>query len=198
MDLIHTANQPIGPFYHFALTPGWSTGDNSAGVMAGPEARGERARLTVRVLDLDGNPVTNAMIELWQADAGGKYDHRDDTQNKTADPAFSGFGRLATDDKGLCVFETVKPGPVPSMLPGLKGTMQAPHINVSIYAPGLLRRAVTRIYFEGDPANAADEILALVPVDRRPSLMARPGAESGEWCFDLHLTGPCETVFFDV
>jgi protocatechuate 3,4-dioxygenase alpha subunit len=76
--------------------------------------------------------------------------------------------------------------------------MQAPHINVSIYAPGLLRRAVTRIYFEGDPANVSDEILGLVPQDRRPTLMARPGAEPSAWCFDLHLTGPCETVFFDV
>ena len=198
MDLIHTANQPIGPFYHFALTPGWATGDNSAGVMATAEARGERARLTVRVLDLDGNPVTNAMIELWQADAGGKYDHPADTQKKTADPAFRGFGRLATDDQGLCVFETVKPGPVPSMLPGRKGSVQAPHINVSIYAPGLLRRAVTRIYFDGDPANAADEVLGLVPEDRRPSLLSHSGGKPGEWCFDLHLTGPCETVFFDV
>jgi protocatechuate 3,4-dioxygenase alpha subunit len=194
MDLTPTAIQPIGPFYHFALTPGWETGDNSAGVMAGPEACGERARLTIRVLDRDGSPVTNAMIELWQADAGGKYNHPADTQEKIADPALRGFGRLATDDEGLCVFETVKPGQVP----GLKGRFQAPHINVNVYAPGLLRRAVTRIYFEGDSANASDHVLALVPKDRRPTLLARPGAEAGEWRFDLHLTGPCETVFFDV
>jgi len=189
MDLIHTANQPIGPFYHFALTPGWETGDNSAGIMAGPDARGERGRVVVRVLDRDGSPVTNAMIELWQADAGGKYNHPADKQEKAPDPAFHGFGRLATDDQGLCVFETVKPGQVQS---------QAPHINVSVYAPGLLRRAVTRIYFAGDPANESDEILSLVPEDRRPTLLARQGAEAGEWRFDLHLTGPCETVFFDV
>ncbi len=195
MDPIHTANQPIGPFYHFALTPGWATGDRSAGVMAGPAAQGERIQLTVRVLDRDASLVTNAMIELWQADAGGKYNHPADTQKKTADPAFRGFGRLATDDEGLCVFETVKPGRVQ----GLKQPMQAPHINVSIYAPGLLRRVVTRIYFEGDPANSSDEILGLVPRDRRPTLMARCGAAgAGEWGFDLHLTGPCETVFFDV
>ncbi len=189
MDLTPTAIQPIGPFYHFALTPGWETGDNSAGVMAGPEARGERARLTIRVLDRDGSPVTNAMIELWQADAGGKYNHPADTQEKPADPAFRGFGRLATDDEGLCIFETVKPGRVQS---------QAPHINVNVYAPGLLRRAVTRIYFEGEPANASDQVLALVPKDRRPTLLASRGAEAGAWHFDLHLTGPCETVFFDV
>jgi protocatechuate 3,4-dioxygenase alpha subunit len=194
MDLIHTAIQPIGPFYHFALTPGWATGDSSAGVMAGPDAQGERIRLTVRVLDKDANPVTNGMIELWQADAGGKYNHPADTQKKTADPAFRGFGRLATENQGLCVFETVKPGQVP----GLKQPLQAPHINVSIYAPGLLRRAGTRIYFDGDPANSLDEILGLVPEDRRPTLMARPGADPSAWCFDLHLTGPCETVFFDI
>jgi protocatechuate 3,4-dioxygenase, alpha subunit len=194
MDLTPTAIQPIGPFYHFALTPGWETGDRSAGVMAGPAARGERARLTVRLLDRDGNPVTNAMIELWQADAGGKYNHPADAQEKTADPAFRGFGRLATDGEGLCVFETVKPGQVP----GLKGRFQAPHINVTVYAPGLLRRVVTRIYFACDSANATDEVLELVPKDRRPTLLARPGAEAGEWNFDLHLTGPCETVFFDI
>jgi protocatechuate 3,4-dioxygenase, alpha subunit len=194
MDLIPTANQPIGPYYHFALTPGWADGDNSAGVMAGPQAQGNRIQLTVRVLDKDASPVTNAMIELWQADAGGKYNHPADTRKKTADPAFRGFGRLATDDLGVCVFETVRPGQVP----GLKGPMQAPHIDVSIYAPGLLRRAVTRIYFDGDPANATDEVLGLVPEERRSTLMARPGGESCEWRFDLHLTGTCETVFFDV
>jgi protocatechuate 3,4-dioxygenase alpha subunit len=194
MELVHTAIQPIGPFFHFALTPGWSTADISAGVMAGPEARGDRDRLIIRVLDRDGSPVTNAMIELWQADAGGKYNHPADTQEKTADPAFCGFGRLASDDLGLCVFETVKPGQVQ----GLKGQMQAPHINVSVYAPGLLRRAVTRIYFDGDGANISDQVLELVSEDRRPTLLARSGAESGEWRFDLHLTGPCETVFFDI
>jgi protocatechuate 3,4-dioxygenase alpha subunit len=188
MKLVHTANQPIGPFYHFALT------DDASGVMAGPDAHGERIRLAVRLLDRDGKPVTNGMIELWQADGGGKYDHPDDTQEKTADPAFHGFGRLATDDRGLCVFETVKPGQVP----GLNRTMQAPHIDVTVYAPGLLRRVVTRIYFDGDPANASDLVLGLVPEERRPTLLARPGAEAGDWYFDLHLTGPCETVFFDV
>lgn len=194
MHLVPTAIQPIGPFFHFALTPGWATGDSSAGLMAGPGAKGERAQLTIRVLDSGGSAVTNAMIELWQADASGKYDHPADTQEKIADPAFKGFGRLASDNEGSCVFETVKPGQVP----GLKGHPQAPHINVTIFAPGLLRPAFTRIYLAGDPANASDYILSLVPEDRRSSLLAHPGARKGEWRFDLHLSGPCETVFFDI
>ncbi len=190
MDLIPTANQPIGPFFHFALTP-----NTAAGCMAGADARGERISLAVRLLDGDGKPVTNGMIELWQADAAGKYNHPADIQEKTADPGFHGFGRLATDKQGLCVFATVKPGRVPFWRGALR---QAPHINVSVYAPGLLKRVVTRIYFAGDPANDADRVLALAPETRRPTLLARAGSETGHWRFDLHLSGPGETVFFDV
>jgi protocatechuate 3,4-dioxygenase alpha subunit len=170
MDLIHTANQPIGPYFHFALTP-----DTSKGLMAGPDVKGERVCLAFRVLDRDGKPVTNAMLELWQAD-------------------IAAFGRLASDDDGMCLFETVKPGRVP----GWSGKLQAPHINVSIYAPGLLRRAVTRIYFAGDSANGEDQVLNLVPENRRPTLMAHRADDSGRWNFDVYLTGPCETVFFDI
>ena len=147
MDLTHTANQPIGPFFHFALTPGWATSDNSAGVMAGPEARGERIRLTIRVLDRDGNAVTNAMIELWQADAGGKYNHPADTQKKT--PTLRSM-----DSAGWRPTTRVCAYSKQSSRAGFRGSMasfQAPHINVTVYAPGLLLRAVTRIYFDGDP-----------------------------------------------
>ena len=189
MKLAPTAHQPIGPFYHFALTPGWETGDRSAGVMAGPGTKGDRITLRIRLLDRDANPVTNGMVELWQADAGGKYNHPVDTQPGAADPSFHGFGRLATDDAGLCIFETVKPGRVES---------QAPHIDVSIFAPGLLRPVMTRFYFEGDAANGSDQVLNLVPADRRQTLLARPAAEPGAWRFDIYLQGPCETVFFDV
>src|SRR5690348_13818018 len=90
MDLHHTAIQPIGPFYHFALTP-----NNEAGIMAGSGAKGERVDLAIRLLDGEGKPVNNGMIELWQASAAGVY-------NDAGDPAFHGFGRLATDQQGLC------------------------------------------------------------------------------------------------
>ena len=186
--MVHTPSQTIGPFFHLSLTV-----DESAGCLAGPGAKGERIRLACRVLDGDGVPVDDALIELWQADAGGTYDHPDDPQRGAHDRAFRGFGRLATDAQGLCVFETVRPGYVP----GCNGALQAPHINVGLFARGLLKRAVTRMYFSGDPANDSDPVLELVPENRRETLMARPHAGDGAlWSFDIHLCGERETVFF--
>lgn len=182
MELHHTADQPIGPFYHFALTP-----NNDAGVMTGPDAKGERVDLAIRLLDGEGKPVTNGMIELWQASAAGVY-------NDPGDASFHGFGRLATDMQGLCLFHTVKPGRVG----GWDGNMQAPHIEVSIYAPGLTKRVVTRIYFGEDSANDSDQVLGLIPENRRSTLLARRTLEGVQWNFDIHLCGSCETVFFDV
>jgi protocatechuate 3,4-dioxygenase alpha subunit len=184
-----TPSQTIGPFFHLELTV-----DETAGCLAGPEAKGERIRLACRVLDSEGAPVDDAMIELWQADASGAYDHPDDPRRGTHDPSFGGFGRLATDADGACVFEIVKPGQVP----GWGGALQAPHINVSVFARGLLKRAVTRIYFHADPANASDPVLALVPANRRDTLLARPDAGGALWNFEIHLCGERETVFFDI
>jgi len=188
--LVAYPSQTIGPFFHFALTA-----NAALGSMAREGARGERLHIVVRVLDGDGQPVPDAMIELWQADAGGKYHHPDDTQATAPDPAFCGFGRLATDNCGACRFETVRPGRVP----GLSGALQAPHINVNVFARGVLWHLFTRIYFAGDPANEDDAILALVPADRRDTLLARPDANiPGVWNFDIYLSGERETVFFDV
>jgi protocatechuate 3,4-dioxygenase alpha subunit len=135
------------------------------------------------------------MIELWQANAAGKYHNPDDPQSTAADPDCSGFGRLATDRDGVCVFETIKPGRVP----GNEGTRQAPHLNVSLFARGVLKRLATRIYFDGDPANPEDPILALVPPERRNTLMARADpSHPTDWRIDVRLSGECETVFFDI
>lgn len=135
------------------------------------------------------------MIELWQANAAGKYHHPDDPQSTAADPDCSGFGRLGTDRDGVCVFETIKPGRVP----GNEGTRQAPHLNVSLFARGVLKRLATRIYFDGDPANPEDPILALVPPERRNTLMARADpSHPTDWRIDVRLSGECETVFFDI
>ena len=180
-DLVPTPSQTIGPFYHFALTA-----DARQASLAGETARGERCRLVCRVFDGEGAPVDDAMIELWQADAGGNYN---------PDPVFRGFGRLATDQAGACEFETVKPGRVPA--PG--GGLQAPHVSVSIFARGLLERLATRIYFSGDAANAEDPVLALVPEHRRATLLAHLDARRpGAWIFEIRLSGDRETVFFEV
>jgi protocatechuate 3,4-dioxygenase alpha subunit len=191
---IATASQTVGPFFHFGLAR-----DEALGQVASAETAGERIRLRIRVIDGDGVPLPDALIELYQADADGRY----------AQPPFSGFGRLATDQNGVCSFETIKPGPVSDG----RGGLQASHINLCLFARGLLRHVYTRIYFDGDSRLTSDPILALVPVSRRPTLIARletndaasfdahaPSGEAREltWDFLIRLQGEHETVFFDV
>jgi protocatechuate 3,4-dioxygenase alpha subunit len=132
------------------------------------------------------------MIELWQADSEGTYAR---SVGSTDDAGFAGFGRLPTAEDGSCIFETIKPGCVPG--PGEK--VQAPHINVSILGRGILKRLSTRLYFAKEPANDSDPVLALVPENRRATLLAQPDpARADNWIFDVHLRGESETVFFDV
>jgi protocatechuate 3,4-dioxygenase, alpha subunit len=190
MKLPVTPSQTVGPYFHLGLTA-----QHAVGCVAGPGAKGEPVRLIFAVLDGDGKPVNDAMIEIWQANADGKYNHPDDTQDKAADPACPGFGRMGTDENGMCEFASVKPGRVP----GVGDSLQAPHLNVSVFARGLLKRLVTRVYFAGDRANDEDPVLALVPADRREMLLARPDAEQARtWRFTVRLSGERETVFFDV
>jgi protocatechuate 3,4-dioxygenase, alpha subunit len=191
MNLIPTASQTVGPFFNFALTT-----NRCLGILAREGAEGERIRVAFRVVDGDGVPTPgDSLIELWQADARGRYAHALDPRAGEADPNFYGFGRLETDSDGTCVFETVKPGPVP----GGRGGRQAPHINVTVLARGLLKHLYTRVYFEGEPANAHDPVLALVPEERRATLLARPVAgQPNMWSIQIRLQGEEETVFFDV
>jgi protocatechuate 3,4-dioxygenase alpha subunit len=190
MKLVATPSQTVGPYFHLGLT-----GHGAVGCMVSPGATGERVKIIFKVLDADGAPVNDAMIEIWQANANGKYKHPEDTQDKAIDPGCPGFGRMGTDANGMCEFDTLKPGRVPG--PG--NTRQAPHLNVSVFARGLLKRLPTRVYFAGDPDNEGDRVLALVPADRRGTLMAQPDpACPGTWRFEVHLSGHQETVFFDV
>lgn len=179
MSLIPTPSQTVGPFFNFALTT-----NASLGVLARDGAKGDRIFLSIRVVDGAGEPAPgDAMIELWQADAQGCYAH--------ADPNFSGFGRLETDLNGCCAFQTIKPGCVTNGC--------APHINVIVLARGLLKQLYTRIYFAGDPANANDPVLALVPEDRRSTLLAKPvQGQNNTWSIEIRLQGEAETVFFDL
>jgi len=190
MSLALTPWQTVGPYLHIGLTD-----TRSCGQVAAEDALGERVTLTCRVFDGDGVLLPDAMIELWQADSDGRYHHPEDAPERVQDPLFRGHGRMPTNAEGSCSFQTIQPGQVP----GRDGTLQAPHINVSVFGRGLLKRLPTRIYFAGDPANATDPILLLVPEDRRATLMAQPDpGRQGGWHFDIHLCGPDETVFFDV
>jgi protocatechuate 3,4-dioxygenase alpha subunit len=185
MTFIPTASQTVGPFFNYALTT-----NAALGALAREGATGERIRLSISVIDGGGAPAaSDAMIELWQADAQGYYAHALDPRSSDADPHFNGFGRLETDLNGTCVFETVKPG---SFAIG-----NAPHINVIVLARGLLKQLYTRIYFAGDPANDHDPVLALVPEDRRVTLLAQPG-EDNLWSIEIRLQGEAETAFFDL
>jgi len=186
-----TPSQTVGPFFSFGLT----TEKCSVRSIVGPEAKGEPVVLTCRVLDGDGVGIPDAMVEIWQADAEGIYNHPDDPQQKNCDPACTGFGRMGTNEEGICEFETVRPGPVP----GPNGVDQAPHLNVAVFARGMLKQLYTRIYFAGDLANPTDPALTLVPAERRGTLMAKPDStHPGHWNLDLRLQGEQETVFFDV
>lgn len=181
--LVATASQTVGPFFHFGLATNPALGTIAAG-----DGAAERIRLRIHVLDGDSLPTPDALIELYHADGRGAY------PESTSAP-FTGFGRLATDADGTCVFETSMPG---SVADG-RGGVQARHVNVCFFARGLLRHLYSRIYFEGDPALDADPILSLVPAARRATLLARPCAgEAGTWEFTIRLQGDQETVFFDV
>ena len=181
-----TPSQTAGPFLHLGLTD-----HRSISRMAGEGVKGELIALTVRLLDSDGDAIPDAMIELWQADSSGNYAN----SSHSAPRAFNGFGRMATGEDGACTFETIMPGRVP----GPEGTLQAPHINLSILGRGIQKRLATRVYFERNAANNEDPILALVPKDRRTTLLARsdPG-RAGGWVIEIRLRGTNETVFFDV
>jgi len=188
MTLQATTSQTVGPYLHIGLT--WLIVEN----LAGPEVSGERVSIEGRVLDGDGNPVNDALVEIWQANANGKYAHPQDTQAKPVERGFRGFGRSATDDQGTFRFHTIKPGRVPG--PG--GRLQAPHIAVNVLMRGMLKQLVTRIYFPNDPANAEDPVLGLVPAERRGTLIARPlTGKPGALAWNVILQGEDETVFFD-
>jgi protocatechuate 3,4-dioxygenase alpha subunit len=148
-----------------------------------------------RVLDGDGAPVPDALLEIWQANAAGRYVHPEDSQPKPIDPAFRGFGRCASDAEGRFRFATIRPGRVP----GRGNALQAPHINLGLFARGLLRRLVTRLYFEDAPENAEDPVLALVqdPARRATLLAKRVAGDGAVYRFDIVLQGNGETVFFE-
>ena len=192
-----TPSQTVGPFFAYGLTSNGEYEWNNAfsNNLVTPDASGERIRMEGRVFDGDGQPVTDCMLEIWQADAQGRFA---DPQDKRALPnsAFRGFGRCSTDANGGYAFDTIKPGSVPDA----DGKPQAPHILVATFARGMLLHNYSRIYFDDEASNASDPVLALVPSERRGTLIARrqPGNGNAVYRFDIRLQGDDETVFFDV
>lgn len=188
MSQVGTSWQTVGPYFSIGLN------SLNCHELAGPAVAGQRITIQGRVLDGDGEPVPDALIETWQADAQGRYACSQDGPQITTRAGFTGFGRIPTDRDGCFRFSTIKPGPVP----GPNGTTQAPHILVSVFMRGLLKRLVTRIYFPGDPHNDKDPVLSLVDHPRRSTLIAKltsPGKDTLEW--NVILQGQDETVFFD-
>jgi protocatechuate 3,4-dioxygenase, alpha subunit len=191
--LIATPSQTVGPFFHLALDrPEWAdlTVDNPAG---------ERIVVEGRVSDGDGAAVADACLELWQANAAGRYAHPDDARaDKPLDPHFRGFGRVSTDADGHFRFTTIRPGPVP----GRGNAWQAPHIAVAIFARGLLKPLYTRIYFAGETANDSDPVLSSIddPAHRQTLIATLSNNDPGPpvYRFDIVLQGERETAFFEI
>ena len=202
--LRETASQTAGPYVHIGLAPqqaGFEIFENNFGnVLVTPQTQGERIGIEGRVIDGSGTVVRDVLIEIWQANAEGKYAHPADRQaGKAVDPSFRGWGRACSDfETGLYRFETVKPGPVI----GRHGRMMAPHINFWIVARGINIGLNTRMYFSDEAAaNAADPVINLIEWEvRRKTLIAQREQRDGKvvYRFDIRLQGEDETVFFDV
>ena len=183
-----TPSQTVGPFFSLGLIR------PSGNVLAAGDVPGERIRIEGAVVDGAGRPVEDALVEIWQADALGRYRHPLDPGSSEVDSGFSGFGRCQTDSSGAFVFHTVKPGGIVAP----DGRPQAPHVNVVVFARGMLVHAFTRMYFADDHIED-DPVLRTVDSSRRATLVAipfdGPGEQSYRW--QIHLQGDRETVFFD-
>ena len=190
MGLLPTPSQTVGPFFHIGL----SEKPTAAPEVVRPD-HPDAIRVWGTVFDGAGEPIDDALVEIWQANQAGRYAHPEDTREEIPlEPGFRGFGRCPTDFQGRFEFVTVKPGPVPG--PG--GRMQAPHLELGLFARGLLKRASTRVYFPDEAeANAADPVLAAIedPADRTRLVAVE---ESPGLRFDIHLQGDRQTAFFDV
>ncbi len=180
-----TPSSTVGPYLAIGLT--WDDGAWAAaeGTPGGFWLRG-------RVLDGAGEAVTDALVETWQADPDGRFASPEDPRGPSSHPGFRGYARAQTTSGEFAVF-TLRPGRVPDG----EGGLQAPHLDVSVFARGLLDRVVTRVYLADEAeANASDPVLSALPADRRGTLLARPAADG--YRFDVHLQGERETVFFSV
>ena len=191
-----TPSQTVGPYFKYGLAPGddYAWNDAFSNDLVTADVSGERIRILGQVFDGEGKVMPDAMLEIWQADAQGRFADPQDTR-AAPNAAFKGFGRCGADTDGGFEFRTIKPGPVP----GPNGKMQSPHILLAVFARGMTQQVITRIYFGDEASNPSDPILALVPAERRATLIAtRDPGNAVNYRFDVHLQGERETVFFDV
>lgn len=178
MSLQATTSQTVGPYLHIGLN--WLITEN----LVAEGVSGDRIHIQGRVIDGDGKPVNDALVEIWQANAAGQYGSKE----------FRGFGRSATNANGEFRFDTIKPGRVA----GPDGKLQAAHIAVNVFMRGQLKQLSSRIYFPNEASNEQDAVLALVPAARRATLVAKPAGKAGNLEWNVVLQGPDETVFFDI
>jgi protocatechuate 3,4-dioxygenase alpha subunit len=189
-----TPSQTVGPFYAYGLTPNgkYAWNDAFTNNLLTPDVTGEKIRIEGVIHDGAGKIVPDAVLEIWQADAQGRFADPQDTRGQP-NSSFRGFGRSGTTDAGEYSFDTIKPG----VVPGIDGKDQAPHIVMAVFGRGMTMQSMTRIYFDDEAATADDAVIQLVPADRRATLIAKKTA-AGVYRFDIHLQGDNETVFFDV
>jgi protocatechuate 3,4-dioxygenase, alpha subunit len=188
-----TPSQTVGPFFHYMLTPhSYPAKEVFASDLTMGTVVSDTIEISGRVLDADGAPMADAYVEIWQADAAGKYATTEAVLEGNHRP-FHGFGRCDTDKDGGFRFKTIKPGSVRNK----DGTNQAPHIAVNLFGRGMLKHLTTRFYFADEQSNRTDAILNLVPAERRETLLLQPD-KSGIYRLDIRLGGKGETVFFAV
>jgi protocatechuate 3,4-dioxygenase alpha subunit len=194
VNLKQTPSQTVGPFFAYSLSApqyGYEHTAIASGMVADDAVPGERIRIVGRILDGGGEPINDAMVEIWQADSEGRYSHPADSRG--SNQRFRGFGRFGTgtDPESRFIFDTVKPGSVDGV--------QAPHVNVILFMRGMLSHVYTRIYFSDEAeANARDPVLQSVLADRRHTLIAQRKEAAALYRFDIRMQGEEETVFFDV
>ncbi|TAL82300.1 MAG: protocatechuate 3,4-dioxygenase subunit alpha [Candidimonas sp.] len=202
--LKESASQTAGPYVHIGLAPkqaGFDIFENNFGnVLANPETKGQHIRIEGRVFDGSGAIIKDVLLEIWQANAAGRYNHpADQQQDKLIDQGFRGWGRTCSDfDTGIYAFETIKPG----VVTGRHGKTMAPHVNLWVVARGINIGLNTRMYFcDEQAANAEDVVLNGIEwVERRNTLIAKRSEKNGQitYTFDIYIQGPNETVFFDI
>ena len=196
--VVQTSSQTIGPYFAYALTPEpYGRRGIVNNRLVRPQTLGMRIRIAGTLWDGEPRPVEDALVEIWQANASGRYRHPADNRDEVPiDPAFTGFGRCKTDPEGRFEFLTVKPGRVP----GRGNRLQAPHIGVVVQARGMQVPAFSRIYFADETeANDQDPVLSSLAGERRDTLIAsfEEGDGGLSYRFDIYLQGERETVFFD-